>query len=460
MRLIRQALLSFLIAASTCAGAAAQEQQTLTFPETRRLGATALLRGYPAHALEIAEALLRVDPQDVVALSLASRANRALGNYDEARSYARRAWDAAETDKERYHAATAMAQALSSDDKRTRAQFWLRRAAQHAPTPQARAAARRDYAYVRGRNPWRTSLTLGVTPSSNINNGAATDRIEIGGLSFQLSGDAQALSGTEMELGVSTEYRIRSGRRTILSFGGSLEARRYRLSGEAKDQAPDADADDYAYSSAELTFGLTRAPRPRRRDAGGPAFGLFSLTLGIGKSWYGGEELLTYTRARASQSFALNRRSSGWLAFSGEWQDRIDNAERSLSSHQVELGLSHRFDAGRLTLVIAAKDVSSDSALVAHTARRLSASYRLAEPVLTARATLSAGYEFRDYESGLFTADREDDRYSLGASFLFTEAEYYGFAPEVGVTWEQTDSSEALSSTETFGISFGLKSVF
>ncbi|QDC09044.1 DUF560 domain-containing protein [Oceanicola sp. D3] len=436
------------------------QSRTVTPEETRKIAAQAVLSGQPAYGLDLARALLALDPGDVAAATTASRAARALGRYDEAQSYARQAWKSASGDKERYHASIAMAQALASDEKRTRAQFWLRRAAEFAPSDAARTGAQRDFAYVRGRNPWRSSVTLSLTPSSNINNGAASDRIEIGGLSFALSGDAQALSGTELALGLSTEYRIRSGRRTILRFGGSVEAKRYWLSGEAQDQAPQADASDYAYTSAELSFGITRAPKPRPRDAKGPGFGLFDAELAIGKSWYGGEELLTYTRARLGQTFRLAPKTSGWAAALGEWQDRIDNPARSLSSSELQLGVSHRFDAGRFTVIASTKEVNSDSALVAHSARKISAAFQLAEPVFTAETTLSAAFEHRDYEGALFGTEREDDRLKLGVNFFFAEADYYGFAPEVGVSWEKNDSTVDLYATETFGITFGLKSTF
>ncbi|MGR3794030.1 surface lipoprotein assembly modifier [Vannielia sp. SX4] len=442
------------------AGPAASQPVTVEPAEARQIAARAVIAGQPAYGLDIARALLVADPNDVAAATTASRAARALGRYAEAQAYARQAWEAAGDDKERYHASVAMAQALASDDKRTRAQFWLRRAAEYAPSDAARTAAQRDFTYVRGRNPWRSKLSLSLTPSSNINNGAATDRIEIGGLGFQLSGDAQALSGTQLSLGASTEYRIRSGPRTILRFGGGIEAKRYWLSGEAKEQAPMADAADYAYTSAELTFGLTRAPKKRPQGAKGPAFGLFDAEVAIGKSWYGGEPLLTFARARLGQSFRLAPRTSGWVAVLGEWQDRIDNPLNSLTSSELQLGLSRRFETGQLTVIASAKEVDSDSALTAHSSQKLFAAYRLAKPVFTAETTLSASYEYRDYEAALFSTDRRDNRAKLGLTFFFSEADYYGFAPEVGVSFEQNNSSVDLYSTETLGITFGLKSTF
>lgn len=455
-RLLGQALLALVLLVTPLAA----QSRTVTPEETRRLAAQALLAGYPAHALELARALLALDAGDVAAGATASRAARAMGDSAAAQGFARQAWNAAESDKERYHAAIAMAQALASDDKRTRAQFWLRRAAQNAPTPQARASARRDFAYVRGRNPWRSSFTLGLSPSSNINNGSASERIDIGGLAFQLSGDARALSGTELSLGLTSEYRIRSGRRTILRFGGSLDARRYWLSDAARRQAPNADAADYAYRSIELTAGLTRAPRPRAPAARGPSFGLFDASLSLGKSWYGGTELLTYTRANLSQGFQLAPRTSGWVALTGEWQNRLDTPSRSLRSGTLSLGLAHAFETGRLTLATTLREVASDNPQVAYSARGLTASYALAQPLLKARTTLSAGYETRDYEAGFFSADRRDTRRSLGLSLFFTEADYYGFAPEVGLTWARNDSTNALYSTDTLGIAVGLKSTF
>ena len=61
-------------------------------------------------------------------------------------------------------AALAVAQALSSEGARTRAQLWLRRAMQVAPTKRQKALAVRDFRYVRLRNPWSTRLSFSVAP--------------------------------------------------------------------------------------------------------------------------------------------------------------------------------------------------------------------------------------------------------------------------------------------------------
>ena len=438
-------------------GVAAQSR-TVTPEETRKLAADALLSGYPAHALELATALIALDPTDTAALVTASQASRAMGRNDDAIAFARRANTTADTRSDRFYAARATAQALAADGKRTRAQLWLRRAAQNAPTPGVRAQTIQEFRYVRGRNPWRSQLSFGIAPSSNINDGSASGTVLIYGIPFQLSGGAQALSGTELSLGAATERRWRTGRRTILSFGARVEARRYWLSSEAKDLAPDVEASDYAFTSAELAFGLQRAPKGYRPGAIGP--GIFTLRFALGKGWYGGDDLLTYSKLQAQKAYRFSKTTAGYAALTAEWQNRLDDSNRSQQGLTLQAGLSRRFAPGTLSLNAHIREVESDANDVSHSAWGVGAGWTLAKPVLTARTTFSVSFEEVDRGYSAFGADRIDRRKRLGVTMLFSEAELYGFAPEVGIDWRVTDSTVDFYSTEEVGLRLGLKSTF
>ena len=162
-RILLSAALAVLLAP---AGPGLRAEGRLLSPgEMRDLSAKALDAGHPETALELTSALLQRDADDVQALLIRSRAARDSGDFTLARDMAGRAWSLSGTDPEaRYAAALATAQALSSQGKRTRAQIWLRRAAQIAPTEQARQMAVRDFRYVRSRNCWATDLTFGIGP--------------------------------------------------------------------------------------------------------------------------------------------------------------------------------------------------------------------------------------------------------------------------------------------------------
>ena len=160
----------------TGAVAPVSAQVALDADGLRAQAMVALNAGDPATARSFAKALLHRDPQDRNAYLILARSARDMGDIPPARAAARKAWELAETDAQRYSAALITAQVLSTEGKRTRAQLWLRRAGQHAPNDRLRAKAKRDFNYVRQRNPWHTDFTFTLAPNSNINNGSARDR--------------------------------------------------------------------------------------------------------------------------------------------------------------------------------------------------------------------------------------------------------------------------------------------
>jgi hypothetical protein len=295
------------IAAAALAGllcTAGQAQVSLTPESLRQAALLALRDGDVRRAEAYADALLQRDPDDLNAHLLRSRALRDQGRVPPARASARKAWSLAETDADRYSAALITAQVLSTEGKRTRAQFGRRRAAHHAPNPVLRARAERDYRYVRARNRWATKLDFVLAPNSNINNGSAKDRsylnhaissILFGGpVQYALSGSAQALSGLEYGAGLQTRYRFHETptRAQDLNFG--LSYRDFTLSDSAKAQAPGISGSDFAFGTVSFGYGLRQLNMERR--------GEFQAELKLGQSWYGGSRYASFLRGGLSQS--------------------------------------------------------------------------------------------------------------------------------------------------------------
>ena len=436
------------------AGGAQADTVTLT-PEEMRAAASYALEVHDNRlALSLAGALLQRDPRDGFALIIKSRAARNLGDNATAKRAARAAWRVARSDGDRYAAALVMAQALSSDGQRTWAQLWLRRAAQYAPDERSEALIARDFRYVRSRNPWSMHLTFGVTPSSNINNGSKSDTIVIGGIPFQLSGGAQALSGLEINYGVSTRYRRDMSERLSLHFGGSVEGKAYRLSESARRKAPGLRASDLAYRAAELQFGATlRGARPRNP---------LDVNLRLGKNFYGGDHLSDYAAAELAKTVTLGKRNRLRFTVSAEEQWRKDRADRSSTALTGQVDWSTRVgQSGLLQLSLGLRDTRSDSGTIAHSAQMAAVDYRFTKPVFGAYLGLSAAYETRDYDQALFgSGPRRDDKLSLGATMFLPDYDYYGFAPEIGLSIVNNHSSETLYETEDIGLTLGFRSTF
>jgi hypothetical protein len=145
---------------------------------------------------------------------------------------ARKAWNGSSTPSERFGASMVMAQALSTSGAKTRAQLWLRRAAQNAPNENFKDIAIRDFRYVQRTNPWSTELSFAAAPSSNVNNGSARSTTRLFDLpfEFQLSGTARALSGIQYNAGFATRYRIAESQSSQSDLLFRFDHRTYTLS--------------------------------------------------------------------------------------------------------------------------------------------------------------------------------------------------------------------------------------
>ncbi|MBN2906877.1 MAG: tetratricopeptide repeat protein [Rhodobacteraceae bacterium] len=434
--------------------ATADEAVTLTPDEMRAATDYALRIHDSKTALKLADALLTRDPADMFALIARARALRDLGRYQDSLASARDAWARAEGRDDRYAAALVTAQALSSMGRRTRAQIWLRRAAQNAPNDRAKAVVARDYAHVRERNPWSTRLTFGLTPSSNVNNGSSSDIVVIGGLPFVLAPSAKALSGQELRFGAETRYRMRPTDTLSLHLGAEIDTRTYRLSSAARASAPGVTGSDFAWAAAEISFGGSWAPKP---DAGPLGF---ELTLG--KSFYGGTALADYARLELTKSYAIAPRTLLRLTGSAEQQWRADTPQNDATVVLGNAALTRRLGNGDIvTLSMGLRDTESDGPSIANEARLASIAYRFAKPVLGARVGLNLAYEGREYDMSLFGgAPRSDTRLELGVSAFLPQHDIYGFAPEIGLKASRNRSNLSLYDSQEIGLTLGIRSAF
>lgn len=430
------------------------EAVSLSPPEMRAATAHALSVGDDDTALTLAAALLARDPKDGFALISRSRAARNMGLYDTALAAARAAWAIAETDGDRYAAALVMAQALSSQGARTRAQIWLRRAAEAAPDEVAKARAMRDFRYVRARNPWRTNLRFGVTPSSNVNNGTQSETMDIGGLTFALSGDARALSGLEYSYGADTTYTWQLDEGLSVWAGGGIDGRAYTLSENSRKTAPTLTSEDLAYQEARLSFGL--------RHAASPEAGPLTVNLTVARAFYGGDALSDLARASALKVLPLTANSHLEAGLSVEGQWRHDDPTNDSTSFGGSLGwAAERGNGDILRLQLGLGDTVSDAATLAHDSWSAGISYRFAKPMAGAYLGLSASYEESAYDLPLFAATpRADQTTTLEATAFLPKLEKYGFAPEIGLRAVRNSSNVTLYDYTDYGVRLGLRSAF
>lgn len=438
---------------SVC-GPTARAERALSPDETRAAAAISVSQGRNAQALALTDALLARDPLDVDALVSRSRALRNLGDARGAQSAARTAFTAARDDLQRYAAAMAMAQALSSDGKRTRAQLWLRRAAQAAPSKAAEVTAARDYRYVARRNPVQVQFSFGVTPSDNINNGSRHDSLllDVGGqvLEVPFSATAMPLSGTELSTGAVFRYRLSESADHALHAHLAAQSRSYRLSAQARQLAPTAQGSDFAYSS--LATGLTFRYGP-------PATGS-QLHATLDRATYGGAlyaDVLRVGTARRLPSPV----GAVMVGLTAEHLHRHD-----IDATAQALGISAALDrplpdGGQLRLSFAAEANRSDADVLDHTDTRARVSYALAEPVLGSDLTLDLALGWQAFDAYPTSPDgRRDRTTTLGATAVLRDVTFYGFNPTVRVERRVTDSTLRRQETEQTSLSLGFRSAF
>lgn len=450
----------FRLFAMTCCAAllwAAQTsaQVTLSPAQVRELAGQAVLQGQPGLAFDLSGALIGRDASDINAHLIRSRASRDLGRMDDALKHARRAWSLATSAEERYSAAMATAQALSSSGRRTAAQLWLRRAVEIAPDDALKQRAARDFQYVRRQNRWATALSFSISPSSNINNGSrnATSELFDLPLQFELGGAARALSGLEIAGGFSTRYRLEetTRRRTDLQFGATHTT--YVLSEEAQDIAPETDGADFAtttvFAGIQQSFLL---PDPKTQ---------LGWNLRFGATWYGGEELLRYARIGGSVQHVVGKRGIVDLALSREAQTGL-NGRDDATIWAGRIGYGMTLESGnRFSISTSLTRSESDADYLDYTRTEIAGRYSLGKPVGPTELEFGLAFaEKRHDRSGLTADGRQESTVKASVTAAFPRLVYYGFIPTVTLEAARTDANLDLYETESLGLQIGIRSAF
>lgn len=436
-----------------------------------------LRNGNYDRALAFADALLKRSPDDVAALLVRAYALRGLGQYGPARDAASDGWKLAETDAQKYTAAMGMAQALSSDGKRTRAQLWLCRAAQVAPTAGHAARAAQDFRYVRRQNPWQTHLAFTLAPNSNINNGSARDTSSLlyqllnpfdvaGAGEVELSASSQALSGIEAGFNMQSRYRFHQTERTAHDLRFGLSYRTYQLTQSSKDDLAEEDAarvargeearnitgSDFAYGTIQLGYGYKQLRHDRR--------GEFSLTADIGQSFYGGARYNRYLRGRINQSYYKDAKTKFDIGLSADLRTAGGDTDQNLVS--LTAGVSRSLEGGSglyLGAAVSAKRADADRAEYEELSLR--SGYVLGREVLGTKLQFGVNTSYRDYDVSPHDASgRRDFTVSAEVTATFKNIDYYGFNPTVSLIAATTNSNIGLYDVNRVGLGIGIASSF
>lgn len=468
---------AFVAAPTAFAKDTASQSVQLTAAQMRLAAESSLHKNQPANALVFTDALLKRDPNDVTALLIRSHALRTLLQYAPAQEAARAAWRNAETENQKFSAAMLMAQSLSSDGKRTRAQLWLRRAAQLAPTPQHAARAARDFKYVQRRNPWQTHLSFTLAPNSNINNGSARETsallyrilnpLDVEGVGeIALGAESKALSGIEAGFDVRTRYRFHQTERSAHDLRLGLSYRSYQLSKSAKDALDEADAarvasgeqsrditgSDFAYGNVQLGYTYKRLRADKR--------GEFSFNTDLGQSFYGGVRYNSFVRASIGQTYATSATTQLSFGLSADMR----NAQRGEDQDTLRLnaGVSRKLSGGDgLYLGATAAVARADAERFEYNEIGLRSSYVLGREVMGTSLQFGINTSFRDYDVSPHDASgRREFKVGAEVTATFTQIDYFGFNPSISLSASKTNSNIGLYDVNRVGLNIGIASAF
>jgi len=443
--------LALAAAMSLTVGGHGAAQSTLE-PEAARLTAAQLLsRGHAQAAAQITDVLVLRDPKDSTSLILNAHARRTMGDNTRARQAARQGWQTADRPVERYGAAMAMAQALSSDGAKTRAQFWLRRAAHVAPDARTRARAIRDYRYVSTTNPWSVNLSFSFDPSDNVNGAPSDNTFVLGGLIFT-NPTAVPISGVVLRQNTALRYNfgISSTERNFVALNWTESHTVFT----DNDVPLGVSASDFAFRRVQAQFGrdFTTGPEAPRQ----------TLSLSIGRLWSANDPLADEVKVDWRQTYARpEQRLFSWNAGFG-YSHRKDSDLRSgvtatLGSYWARPTAS----GGRLSWNAEVGRTDTDSRALTHTTLSAGVQYTFAEQVLGATAQIALNAQAKQYDDPLYGPDpRADLGAVVSTSLVFTDFDTYGFAPKLTFEARKTNSNITRFETENFGLNMGFQSLF
>lgn len=438
---------------------------SLSPDQVRGLAAQALANNDPQAAAFATDALLRQFPDDPVALNLRAQASLMMRDYAGAAAIGQRAFLNSNSDGQRYGAARLTAFAHAEQQQDSRAQLWLRAARQFAPTEAEAEAVARDYQAVSRRNPLSINLRFGITPSTNINSGSSNSETNLfdfrdqngNPILFDLSEDAQALSGWEYAASASLRYRVRTDQTsaTFLDFGISGQTYSLTESSQERANSGNASVKGSDFSNATLNFGVSH------RFILAPDANVTDVSLSFAKSWFGGDPSRLFLTASASHSFSITDTSQFTVSGYGQRQERISNGDEV-----AVLDISSTYSTaiqniGSVSFGIGLRDSAAEDDDEDFEAIRYQIGFSPAADFNGVNFGFNLSYEEREFDFvRLVGGPRSDTITTLGMRAVFSDVEYFGFRPVLTAETTRQESNSGLFDRDYSEFGFDIVSSF
>ncbi len=442
-----------LFATIWAASAHAQQTVELPFDQARVIAAQAAQGGNPQLAIELAEALLKADPNDRGAYLVLSSALPQIGKATEGRKAGQRAFALSTNALQRYTAARQVALAAANEGRFTLSTLWLRRALIHAPNKSETDRTLQDAQRMAQLNPWSTRLSFSISPSGNVNGGSDStlltfDDLPLFGVN---SPDARALSGVIGKFGVNTSYRLRQTQEMRMQIAFSYDATRVRLSSEARDQSPDSENSDFSSDVAQLSFGYDRIVKE----------GFASVNVAFGQVRYSSDPYYNFGRVTLTYARPMTDTNTLFLTGFVERQDSADGPNRDVTRAGLRTTYAMKLpNDDRLSGTLAYTNSDSDAINLTSTEWSLLTRWSPDRQLGPAQFSLSAQISKLDYPDYaifvLVPGGREDTTVTLGMDITFPDQQFAGFSPVVSLSRSNSDSniSRFTRNTNDIGLNF------
>ncbi|MFT7060639.1 MAG: hypothetical protein ACJASV_003163 [Pseudorhodobacter sp.] len=439
---------------------AALARKPLTLDQSRALGLQAIRVGRPDIAHDVALVLLEKDKADPFAHFLMATALMHLKRLPEAELASKRAFRLAKSPEQYHQSARLAAQAAYQQGQFTEAQWWLRRAAHHAPKDAQRSRSIADFNAVKRQNPLSYSLRFSVTPSNNVNNGSEDAFNIIDGLPQVgvLSADAQALSGVTSRAGATLRYRLRESTRRSTFFQVNADFTVVTLDSAAKAQLdgnPEPELD-----TRQLEFSVQQNHLNEAADA------RLSYGISIGRRWQDGFDPRDHLRGNLGWTKAINPKTILSLATSAEVRTTQSSLTKNDQLYAVSAGLTRALPGGSsLGGLVFASTYRTELSGQSSNSIGLRVSFTPAAELGPMRMKFNLGLQKAEYKgytlAGIVVpGGRRDVSHFAEVEVLFPKLDYLGFSPGLSLRHQQTNSNVSRFDTSETSTLLGIKSLF
>lgn len=426
--------------------------QTVSVVQSRAIAQQAIEQGNLGVAMPIAKALVRRNPNDIQGLLILAAGNIALGQYDLAKLYAKRAYraDSSKGRVNQFAAATIASRALVKQNKHERAKLWMRRAVEAAPNDGLRQKRIREFKQIRAISPWRTNLSFGLQPSDNVNNGTEDSVIMLFGLPFILS-NTEPVPGIKASFRVSTDYRLWQNRTNLVQIGADLSHREAIITDQKSTNLKGSQF-RHTYLGARLKWSRALPDHNMTIDD----------TLVVGKTWYGGEQLRDRIGVTRHYSKSLNNARRLTLTLGAAKSFSFSNNNNDASDVFMQAGYTKTIKrAGQFNVSPYISDTQSQSASNAQTTFGTRLNFTPKQSFLKSQVSFSLDIGTRRFDKPAITGVPRVDTYArLTTSLLFMDTTIMGFSPTMSVEIARNRSNIVLNDTKSIGLNFGFNSAF